>query len=104
MLPIVEDDDEFMKDTLEYMIHDIGVDAFKNSNVVDTLQKDMEDSLYPGCKFFIIFSVVLRLFNLKERGGWTDKTFTELLNCCKKYFHKVTRCRTVFMRLKRYYV
>ncbi|XP_050914877.1 uncharacterized protein LOC127129795 [Lathyrus oleraceus] len=68
-----------MNDTLEDTILDIGVDAFKNANVVDTLQKDMEESLYPGCKSLTRLSVVLILFNLKARGGWTDKSFTELL-------------------------
>lgn len=40
-----------MKDTLEDIILDIGADYLKNANVVDTLQRDMEDSLYPRCKF-----------------------------------------------------
>lgn len=35
------EDDEFMNDTLEDMICEIGVDAFKKANVVDTLQIDM---------------------------------------------------------------
>lgn len=40
-----------MNDTLEDIIRDIEVDAFKNANVVDTLQRYMEDLLYLGCKF-----------------------------------------------------
>lgn len=48
MSPTVEDEDGFMNDTLEDMIRDIMVDDFKNDNVVYTLQKDMEESLYPG--------------------------------------------------------
>lgn len=40
----------------------------------------MEELLYLGCKKFTRLSVVLRLFNLKENGGWADKSFTELLN------------------------
>lgn len=46
------EDDKVMSDTLEDIIRDIGVDVFKNVNVVDTLRRNMEDSLYPGCKFF----------------------------------------------------
>ena len=42
--------DEFMNDTLEYMIHDIGVDAIKKSHGDDTLQRDIEELLYPICK------------------------------------------------------
>ncbi|XP_058747174.1 uncharacterized protein LOC131620183 [Vicia villosa] len=36
-------------------------------------------SLYPECKGFTRLLTVLRLFNLKEIGGWTDKSFSELL-------------------------
>ena len=72
----IEDDDEFMNDTLENMIRDIGVDAFKKANVVNTLQRDMEESLYPGCKSFTRLSNVVSLFNIKARSGWTDKSFT----------------------------
>ena len=59
-----------MNDTLEDMIHDIGLDAFKKGNyMVETFQRDMEDSVYLGCQSFTRMLVVLRLFNLKERGG-----------------------------------
>lgn len=75
----IEDDDEFMNDTLEDMIRDIEVDAFEKVNMVDTLQRDMEESIYAGCKSFIILSDVLRLFNLKSRGGWTNISFTKFL-------------------------
>lgn len=68
-----------MSDTLEYMICDIGVYAFKKSRVEDTLQRDMEKWLYLGCKNVTRLSIVLKLFNLKARGLWTDKSFTEFL-------------------------
>lgn len=44
----------------------------------------MEDLLYLGCKFFTRLSSMLRLFNLKERSGWTDKSFTGLLEFFKE--------------------
>lgn len=51
--------DEFMNDTLEFMICDIIVDVFKKVHVEDTLKNDMEESLYPGCKnIYKIFSCV----------------------------------------------
>lgn len=84
MSHIIVDDDEFINDTLENMICDIGLDAFKKANVVDTLQRDMEDSLYLGRKSFTRLSTVLRLFSLKARGGWTGRTFTELLELLKE--------------------
>lgn len=72
-------DDEFVNDSLEDVIRDIGVDTFKKSHVEDTLKSDMEKSLYLGCKNFIRLTVVLIQFNLKAKGGWTDKSFTEFL-------------------------
>ena len=82
------EDDECMTDNLEDIIHNIGVDAFKKVSMVDTLRKDLEDSLYPGCKGFTRLSVVLRLFNLKARCVWTDNSFTELLELLKEMLHE----------------
>jgi len=47
--------------------------------VYDNLCKDKEQPLYLGCTKFSRLSVVLRLFNLKVKNGWSDKSFTELL-------------------------
>ncbi|CAK8534576.1 unnamed protein product [Lathyrus sativus] len=66
------------------MIRDIGVDAFKKVNVVDTLQRDMKESLYLGCKSFTRLSAMLRLFHLKGKCGWTDRSFIELLEILKE--------------------
>lgn len=74
-----DEDDEFMNDTLEDMIRDIEVDVFKKAHVEDTLERDLEKSLYPGCNFFTRLSNMLRLFNIKERGGLMKKSFTKLL-------------------------
>lgn len=68
-----------MNDTLEDMIRDILVDAFKKARVGDNFQRDMEESLYLGCKKSIRLWAMLRLFNLKARGVWIDKRFTKLL-------------------------
>ena len=77
-----------MTDNLEDIICDIGVDAFKKVSMVDTLQKDMEYSLYPGCKGLTRLLVVLRLFNPKANGAWTYKSFTELLEFLKEMLLK----------------
>ncbi|CAK8542809.1 unnamed protein product [Lathyrus sativus] len=84
-----------MNDTLEDIIRHIGVDDFNKTSFVDTLQRDMEDSLYQRCKHFTRLSVVLRLFNLKVRGGWTDKSFNELLELLKQMFPE---CNTLSNR------
>ncbi|XP_057422588.1 uncharacterized protein LOC130716624 [Lotus japonicus] len=73
-----------MDDWLEDMIHDIGEESFKRAHVYDTLCKDKEEPLYPGCTNFTRLSAVLRLFNLKAKNGWSDKSFTDLLGLLKE--------------------
>lgn len=48
----------------------------------DSFQKLIEDAekpLYPSCSSHTKVSTLIRLFNIKEKGGWSDKSFTELL-------------------------
>ncbi|WJX12650.1 hypothetical protein P8452_03121 [Trifolium repens] len=73
-----------MNDRLDDMIRDIGPESFQRAHMYDTLRKDREETLYPGCTNFTRLSAVLRLFNLKARNGWTDKSFTELLELLKE--------------------
>jgi len=49
------------------------------------LKDDSVTELYPGCFTFSRLSTILRLFNIKARNGWTDKSFTELL----ELFHQI---------------
>lgn len=45
----------------------------------EKLVNDSETPLYGGCTKFTRLSVVLRLYNLKAANGWSDKSFTSLL-------------------------
>jgi len=49
----------------------------------DRLTTDAKTPLYNGCTSFARLSAVLKLFNLKARNGWSDKSFTELLSLLK---------------------
>nr|XP_012567265.1 uncharacterized protein LOC101500949 [Cicer arietinum] len=75
---------EDMDNRLEDMILVIGQEDFQRAHVFDSLCNDKEEALYPGCTNFPRLSAVLRLFNLKARNGWTDKSFTELLELLKE--------------------
>ncbi|XP_052724058.1 uncharacterized protein LOC128193906 [Vigna angularis] len=75
----VEEVDLEMGDRLEDMICDVGHDSFQRAHMYDNLCSDAEKPLYPECTKFTRLSVVLKLFNVKARNGWTDKSFTELL-------------------------
>ena len=70
---------------LEDMIRDIGEDGFHQAHVYDSLKDNSVIELYPSCSTFSRLSTILRLFNIKARNGWTDKSFTELL----ELFHQI---------------
>ena len=75
--------DEGMDDNLEDMIRDVGEENFGRAHVYEALKSDCEQELYSGCTNFTRLSATLRLFCLKARNGWTDKSFTELLELLK---------------------
>lgn len=56
---------------------------FRIAHVYDTLQCGKEELLFLGCKGFTRLLVVLKLFNLKVKSGWTDKSFTKLFELLK---------------------
>ena len=49
------------------------------------MKDDSLTELYPGCLSFTRLSAVLWLFNMKARNGWTDRSFTELL----EFLHQI---------------
>ena len=67
------------EDNMEDMIRDVGVEAFAQAHVYETMSANVETPLYVGSTKFTRLSAVSRLMNLKATHGWTDKIFTELL-------------------------
>ena len=71
-----------MRDRLEDMIRDLGQESFQQAHapMYEGLQSDSKKPLYAGCKNSLtLLSVVLSLVNVKARYGWSDKSFTSLL-------------------------
>ena len=71
-----------MGDCLEDMIRDLGQESFQQAHapMYDTLQTDSKKPLYTGCKNSLtLLSVVLSLVNVKAIYGWSDKSFSSLL-------------------------
>ena len=69
-------------DRLEDMIRDLGQESFQQAHapVYEGLQSDSKKPLYAGCKNSLtMLSTVLSLVNVKARYGWSDKSFTSLL-------------------------
>ena len=51
--------------------------------ILDGLKNDAETPLYVDWSKFNRFYVVLRLYNLKGENGWSDQSFTTLLQLLK---------------------
>jgi len=67
---------------LEDMIRDLGQESFQIAHVpvYEGLQSDSKKPLYTGCKNSLtLLSAVLSLVNVKAMYGWSDKSFTSLL-------------------------
>ena len=76
--------DDWMNDHLEDMVRDFGEENFGKVHLYDSFKSDSEEELYPGCTNFTRLLTTLKLFSLKARHGWTDTSFTELLELLKE--------------------
>ena len=71
-----------MGDHLEDMIRDLEQESFRQAyaSMYDTFQTDSKKPLYPRCKNSLtVLLVVLSLVNVKARYGWSDKSFSSVL-------------------------
>ena len=67
---------------MEDMIHDLGQESFQQAHapMYDTLETDSKKLLYSGCKNSLtLLLAVLSLVNVKVKYGWSDKSFSSLL-------------------------
>jgi hypothetical protein len=71
--------DEFEFDRIDDMLHAVEDNVHDNPEIYEELVVDAEKPLYDGCTKFTKLSAVLKLYNLKAGNGWTDKSFTSLL-------------------------
>ena len=71
-----------MRDRLEDMIRDLGKKSFQQTHapMYDTLQTDLKKPLYLECKNSLrLLLAVLSLVNAKAIYGWSEKSFSSLL-------------------------
>ncbi|XP_075507619.1 uncharacterized protein LOC142544459 [Primulina tabacum] len=61
------------------MVHGAYFSYAKNPNQFHKLLEDAEKPLYPGCVKFTKLSALVKLYNLKAKYSWSDKSFTDLL-------------------------
>ncbi|XP_073129709.1 uncharacterized protein [Henckelia pumila] len=62
------------------MVHAAFDSYAENPTTFKNLLEDAEKPLYPGCSKFTRLSAVVKLFNLKAKYSWSDKSCTDLLN------------------------
>ncbi|XP_021747785.1 uncharacterized protein LOC110713633 isoform X6 [Chenopodium quinoa] len=51
--------------------------------MLDNITNDAKTPLYPGCTKHTRLSTILKLYNMKAGNGWSDKSFTTLLEFLK---------------------
>jgi hypothetical protein len=78
------DDDQYcINDNLDEMMHDVEPEFADIPEMFETLGKEMSISLYPGTKLIKTITI-FKLYNLKAKNGWSDKSFTSLLELLKE--------------------
>ena len=79
----IEGDLETGNDNFDEMFCDVENEYINDENDAykkfAELKNDSQIPLFPGCKTFTKLSAVLNLYNLKASNGWSDKSFTALL-------------------------
>jgi hypothetical protein len=66
-------------DNLDKMMNDVAADFLDILEVFENLCNNSNIPLYPDCTKFIKISAIFKLYNLKAKNRWSDKSFTSLL-------------------------
>ncbi|XP_019156907.1 PREDICTED: uncharacterized protein LOC109153494 [Ipomoea nil] len=77
------DEDDGIKDRIDEMMRDMQGDCSEMPLEFKCLFENAEKPLFSGCAKYTKLSGVLKLYNLKANNGWSDKSFTGLLELIK---------------------
>jgi hypothetical protein len=66
-------------DDLDEMINDVAQNFNDIPEIFENFCNESNVPLYPGCMKFTKMSAVFKLYNLKAKNRWSDKSFTSLL-------------------------
>ncbi|XP_073153087.1 uncharacterized protein [Henckelia pumila] len=69
----------FAEETID-MVHDAYDSYAENPSQFHKILEDAEKPLYSGCTKFTKLTALVKLFNLKAKYSWSDKSFTDLLS------------------------
>jgi hypothetical protein len=70
------DTNTFDYDRVDEMLDVVEEDLRDCPKMFERLVSDSEKPLYDGCSKFTRMSAVLKLYSIKARNGWFDKSFT----------------------------
>ncbi|KAM6569727.1 hypothetical protein CsatB_017712 [Cannabis sativa] len=70
---------EYEDDHIAEMINEAEFESQVRPETFQTMLEDAEKPIYPNCTRFTKLSTLIRLYNLKAKHGWSDKSLTELL-------------------------
>ena len=74
--PIIEED---VGDNLFDMVNDLEEQFVHRPELFEAMINDVEMPLYDGCSKYTKLSALVKLWNMKASGGWTNSSFTALL-------------------------
>jgi hypothetical protein len=67
-------------------MNDIGADFIDIHEIFKNLGSDYNVPVFSDCTKFIKISDVFKLYNLKAKNEWSDKSFTSLLQLLGEIF------------------
>jgi Transposase-associated domain len=79
----LDDDHDCINDNLDEMMHDVEPEFADIPEIFETLGKEMSIPLYPGMKLTKA-TTIFKLYNLKAKNEWSDKSFTSLFELLKE--------------------
>nr|GMC46498.1 uncharacterized protein LOC109179380 [Ipomoea batatas] len=83
---VSNDEDDEINDRIDEMMRDVQGDFSEMPLEFRCLFDNAEKPLFSGCTKYTKLSAVLKLYNLKAKNGWSDKSFTGLLELLKDMF------------------
>ncbi|XP_021737574.1 uncharacterized protein LOC110704105 [Chenopodium quinoa] len=78
--------DDVEEDRIEEMIDGLGDHVNEDSHIYENVSKAAETPLYPGCSKYSKLYGILTLYYLKAKSGWTNTSFTLLLETLSDMF------------------
>ena len=68
---------------LDELMHDVEGEFVDYPNIFENMSAESWKPLFPNCTKYNKLSAVFKLFNLKAKNGWSDNSFTSLLELLK---------------------